>query len=335
MAARALHGAKRRLRRSSPVRLAARAVVSLAGLAPHALKRIPGNPAYPLYSRHGFHLLRKHYYVPIPDEDDLAGYYERESELAGVDLNEGYALELLADVFPRYVPEFAERFPVTAENGDGARFHLINGAFMAVDAEVYYSFVRHFEPRRIVEIGSGHSTLLAAETIERLAQEGRPHPRLTTIDPYPPDFLRAGLPGVAAVIERRAQAVALDLFTELEAGDILFIDSSHVLRAGGDVQLEYCEILPRLGAGVLVHVHDISLPKPYPRVYFEEQRWFWNEQYLLQAFLAFNSRFEVVWPATYMTVRHREGVDAVFPSLRTMNELFPSAEPSSFWMRVR
>jgi Methyltransferase domain len=328
MPAGGLHGAKARLRRSAPLRAAARAAVSLSGLAPRALKHIPGNPAYAAYSRHGFHLLRKHYYVPIPDEHDLAGYWAATSELVGVDLNERYALALLDEVFPRYCGDFAEAFPVTADAGGEGRFHLINGTFMAVDADVYYSFIRHFEPRRIVEIGSGQSTLLAAETIARAGLGTR----LTAIDPYPPDYV-----GAAAVEVRaeRVQDVDLGVFTELETNDILFIDSTHVLRAGGDVQREYCEILPRLREGVLVHVHDISLPKPYPRVYFEVERWFWNEQYVLQAFLAFNSRFEVVWPATAMTMRHRERLDAVFPSLRTMNELFPSAEPSSFWMRVR
>src|SRR3972149_5863814 len=117
-------------------------------------------------------------------------------------------------------------------------------------------------------------------------------------------------------------------------GDILFLDSSPVLRAGGDVQLEYLEILPRLAPGVLVHVHDISLPKPYPRVYFETGM-YWNEQYLLQAFLAFNSRFEVLWPGNWMMVRHPEKVCAVFPEFHEMRKLYPQSEPTGFWMRVR
>ena len=103
---------------------------------------------------------------------------------------------------------------------------------------------------------------------------------------------------------------------------------------GGDVQLEYCEILPRLAPGVLVHVHDISLPKPYPRVYFEQQL-YWNEQYLLQVLLSFTSRYEVVWPGNYLMNRYPERVAKAFPEYHEMRKYYPQSEPSSFWIRVR
>jgi hypothetical protein len=159
--------------------------------------------------------------------------------------------------------------------------------------------------------------------------------QLTSIEPFPTPALREGFPGLSRLIEKRVQDVGLGLFTALEEGDILFIDSTHVLRSGGDVQLEYCEILPRLAPGVIVHIHDISLPKPYPRVYFEKNHYYWNEQYLLQAFLAFNSRFEVIWPGNYMMEKYPERVITVFPEYHQMRATFPSSEPASFWMRVR
>jgi hypothetical protein len=199
---------------------------------------------------------------------------------------------------------------------------------MAIDAHVYYIFIRHFKPKRIIEIGAGNSTLVAAAACRQNLKEKSEASTSISIDPFPNKILKKGFPGLSKLIADKVQNVDLKLFTSLAAGDILFIDSSHVLRSGGDVQLEYCEILPRMAPGVLVHIHDISLPKPYPRVYF-------NEQYLLQAFLCFNSRFEVIWPGNYMMLKYPEEVCNVFPEYHEMRKSFPMSEPSSFWMRAR
>ncbi len=204
---------------------------------------------------------------------------------------------------------------------------------MAVDAHVYFAFVRHFRPARIVEVGAGYSTLVAVAAATRNAEDGH-RPEIVAVDPYPPDFLADALDGTGRVVADRVQNVDLSLFTSLAPNDILFIDSTHVLRSGGDVQTEYCEILPRLGHGVLVQVHDVSLPKPYPRTYFD-QRLYWNEQYLLQAFLAFNFRFEVIWPGNYIAVSHPAEVRELIPEYDAMRAKYPESEPSSFWMRVR
>lgn len=284
----------------------------------------------------GFHFLKKHYYLPIPDEADLSGgFQECLSDLPGVAVNDRGALDLLETVFPRYMDEFRAAVPLgpPAEAAPAA-FHLINGTFMAVDAQVYYAFIRHGKPRRIVEIGGGNSSVLAGMACERNRAEDGTAPRLTVVEPYPGEALRRGFAGLSELVEAKVQDAEMSLFASLSAGDILFIDSSHVLRAGGDVQHEYLEILPRLAPGVLVHVHDISLPKPYPRVYFE-QGLYWNEQYLLQAFLAFNSRFDVVWPGNYMILKYPDRVCSVFPEYHAMRRHYPQSEPSSFWMRVR
>ena len=291
--------------------------------------------AHHVFSEHGYHLLKKHFYLPIPEAADLENPFARNcSELVGLNMNEADSLNRLEKVFPPYAREFRETFPV---HGDGSsrNFYLINGSFMAIDAQVYYGLIRQHRPKRIVEVGAGNSTRVAAEAVRRnFAEEGR-KPDLWAIDPYPPDYVRdLEASGAIQLISERVQAVSMDVFTRLESGDILFIDSTHVLRQGGDVHLEYCEILPRLNPGVLVHIHDISLPKPYPKVYFD-RRLYWNEQYLLQAFLAFNSRFEVIWPGNYMMIKHAERVCAVFPEYHEMRKVFPQSEPSSFWIRVK
>jgi hypothetical protein len=295
---------------------------------------VPGNAAHDIFYKHGFHLLRKSYYLPIPDKADLdCRAWDKRSELVGIEMNDGAALKLLGDVFPPYIDEFRASFPDHQAAGSRG-LYLINGAFMAIDAHVYYAFIRHLKPRRIVEIGSGFSTLVAAAAGMRSREEGGQIPHLVAVDPFPPAFLK-GFPGVSEIIEAKVQNMPLDLFTSLEAGDIVFIDSTHVLKAGGDVQFEYCEVLPRLRPGVLVHVHDISLPQPYPRVYFEENHFYWNEQYVLQAFLTYNSRFEVLWPGNYIMLKYPDMMRRAFPEYDVMRRSFPRSEPSSFWLRVK
>ena len=310
-----------------PMRRMAEAVAANLG------RLMSDEDAYQIFYRRGFHLLRHHYYLPIPDARDLGeDFWQRESEMIGVDMNDAAALELLSRI-TSYMTEFRERFSLTGTDG-APGFHLLNGSFMAVDAHMYYCLIRHLKPRRIVEVGSGFSTLLAGQACVQNGRNGGSPVQLTAIEPYPSSFLKQGFPGLSELIEKKVQDVDLNVFTSLEANDILFIDSTHALRSGGDVQLEFCEILPRLARGVLVHVHDISLPRAYPRVYFDTHL-YWNEQYLLQAFLAFNERFEVIWPGNYMALRYPERVREFFPEYDAMRNAYPSSEPTSFWMKVR
>jgi hypothetical protein len=126
------------------------------------------------------------------------------------------------------------------------------------------------------------------------------------------------------------QEVALDEFLKLTDGDFLFIDSSHVVKVGSDVQYQYLEILPSLNPGVVVHVHDVFLPADYPRSAIIDRHRFWNEQYVLQAFLTFNSEFEVLIAASYLHINHPDLLAAAFDSY---NQL--TVHPGSFWMRRR
>jgi len=287
--------------------------------------------AHEIFFSHGFHLLRKHFYLPIPEREEIGTVPV--SDLVGIEMNDNGALELLQHVFPPYAAEFREQFPIHRQDGSNG-FYLLNGSYMAIDAHVYYSFIRHFSPRRIIEIGAGNSTLVAAAAIRRNREQAQTETELTAIEPFPSDTLKAGMPELTRLIPEKIQNVSLSTFDSLGSGDILFIDSTHVLREGGDVQLEYCEILPRLAPGVLVHVHDISLPKAYPSVYFD-QHLYWNEQYLLQALLTFSSRFEVVWPGNYILMKFPDLVRSVFPEYDLMRAQFPLSEPSSFWFRVK
>jgi glycosyltransferase involved in cell wall biosynthesis len=298
------------------------------------LEGMPGNPLHDVFYRRGFHLLRKHFYLPIPDDTDRLDYFwGKPSALPGLDMNDDVPLRMMKNVFPPFLDEFRKRFPLYKKEGTDPGFYLINGGYMAVDAHVYYCLIRQNRPRRILEIGVGNSTLLAIAANAYNEQDGR-RACLTSVDPYPWELFRGGYPGLDELIDRRVQDVPLATFEALEADDILFIDSSHVIRSGNDVHFEFLEVLPRLKPGVLVHVHDVSLPKPYPKVYFDNDL-YWNEQYVLQAFLAFNDRFEVIWPGNYMMVTYPERMLETFPEMLTMREHYPQSEPTAFWMRVK
>ncbi len=294
---------------------------------------IRGNDAYPIFLRKNLHLLRKHYYLPIPEAEDCnQEYWDSISELAGIEIEDETIKRFVEHKLEPIKPEL-KRYPLHKEDADGG-FYLINGAFMAVDADMYYGLIRYARPSRIIEVGCGLSTLLASDAVRKNRDEGADIEYLC-IEPYPSARLRDGTSEVDRFLEVKVQQVNLKEFTTLDENDILFIDTTHVLKAGGDVQFLYCEILPRLAPGVLVHVHDISLPRHYPKVYFEESYYFWNEQYLLQAFLTHNTRVEVIWPGNYMMVHHPQWMLKTFPEIMIMRESYPSSEPSSFWFRIK
>lgn len=288
-----------------------------------------------LANERGFDLVRRHYYSPVPQREDLIqpGFWDQQSSLRGIDLREADALAFLTTTLPPFLAEFRDRFSVEPVEGE-TEFCVVNGVYMAVDSHVYYGMLRSLKPRRLIEVGSGQSTRVAVEAVARNTAEGRATDILA-IEPYPSDVIRAlAADSRLRLLETRVQDVPLAEFESLEAGDVLFIDSTHVLREGGDVQYEYLEILPSLQPGVHVHIHDISLPRRYPRVY-HEQGTYWNEQYLLQAFLCGNTDFEVTWPGNFMLVRHPELMQETFPEIDAMRKVFPLAEASAFWMRRR
>jgi predicted O-methyltransferase YrrM len=277
------------------------------------------------------YLFKRHYYLPIPDESDLK-FAQRESALVGLQIDADRCLSFMNRVAKPYKHEFLE-FPRTPTGV--AEYAIVNGTFMAGDGNLYYSIIRHTKPRRIVEIGSGNSSLLAAAAIRKNISEGGAASELVCIEPFPASYLRDGSVKEITLIKKRVQEVDLSYFEDLRAGDVLFIDSTHVLTEGGDVWWEYCEILPRLAPGVLVHVHDISLPLAYSGAY-AKNHWYWTEQYLLQAFLAFNSRFEVLWAGCYLMFNRRDAMlEALSPELQFMTDKYPGAFPASFWMIVR
>jgi len=299
---------------SIPVRIARRLICS--------------NKAFSLLQKLGYHITPNHFYYPIPDTTKLKdNLWSKHSELAGISINESKQLELLSLFKAGFKNEY-EQFP-GSKTDKPYDYYLGNDMFESVDAEILYCIIRHFKPRRIYEIGSGFTTYLSAQAVLKNAEEQSGHRcELVAIEPYPNETLKGGFPGLSRLIVREVQDVPLSEFKKLEENDILFIDSSHVLKIGNDVQYEYLEILPRLNKGVLVHIHDIFLPAEYPKKWVKELRRFWSEQYLLQAFLAFNDSFEVLWGGSYMHLNHPEKLERAFGSYNRAKTL-----PGSFWIR--
>ena len=291
----------------------------VATVLPRCLRSERFREIFSFWEQHGFHVTPVHFYQPIPDTQSLPeALWDRPSELVGIDMNDAMQLDLLRNQFPKFRHEYEQW--VTEPTSDSGRFYLRKRPFGGTDALVAYCMVRHFQSRLIIEVGSGYSSLVLAEAASKTDTS------LICIEPFPSDFLSKGFPCLKALVAKKVQEIDLDFFSQLGAGDILFIDSSHTVKIGGDVNYLFLEVLPRLKPGVIVHVHDIFLPFDYRRDWVMEEFRFWAEQYLLQAFLIFNSEFEVLLANRYVAHRYMEQFKATFPTS-------PGWAGGSFWMR--
>jgi len=278
-----------------------------------------------LAERIGLQVVPKTFYSPIPDLKALPGdIWERRSDLPGIHFDLDEQLEWVERHLADAMREFA---PPERATGRPGEYTLDNDSYGRVGADLLHGVVRAFKPRRIVELGSGQSTLIMAAAAERNREEGVAT-ELRTFDPFP-SVAKLGLPGLAALEPVKAQDVPLEVFTSLEAGDILFVDTTHTVKVGSDVNRIVLDVLPALAHGVIVHVHDIFLPYEYLRDFAFKSGLHWAEQYLLQAFLTGNRDYEVL-AAAYALCRDRpEEMARLAPTWR------PGAAPSAFWMRRR
>lgn len=203
---------------------------------------------------------------------------------------------------------------------NGIDYAFANDYFRSPDAEVLYSMVRLCQPPRIIEVGSGNSTKIIRQAVD----DGGFKAELTSIDPCP----RADVIKVADRAFRKPVECLVDagIFDELQSGDVLFIDSSHIIRAGNDCSAIYLRVIPRLRPGVLIHIHDIFLPYDYPRAWVVERGWDWNEQYLVYCLLMFGDCFSVLWAGHFLQ-RTSPEFPTIFPRAR-------SGDATSLWLRT-
>ena len=277
------------------------------------------------------------FYSPLPVLSEVAetrGRWDRPSELVGL----RYDLEAMKGLLSALIEVHGGEFEALPPHSE-IRALGYGPGFPVVDALTTYLMVRDLRPARYVEIGSGLSTYYAWLAAAANGREGSPCD-MTCIDPFPTGRLRdLEEPAVKALVSK-VEATDLGVFAELDAGDVLFIDSTHVLKLGGDVAFLFLEVLPRLRPGVVVHVHDIHFPynTPYPaEQYIFRAKWplYRTEAMVLQAFLSFNREFEVVLSAPMIRHADEAFLERTIPGYRPVEVEDYDTHFGSIWLRRR
>jgi len=264
--------------------------------------------------------IRNHYYEPLFRTDLLSKPLTEDRVLPGLDINLEGQLALLSEF--NYTDELKD---IGFKKVPPPEFYFSNDSFEPGDGEYWYNIVRHFKPKKIIEIGSGNSTLMAMRAVKKNCAEDSAYKcDHICVEPYEHLWLeKLGI----TVKRERVEDIDKAFFTELKENDILFIDSSHIIRPQGDVLTEYLEILPILSKGVIVHVHDIFTPKDYLESWVKGEVKLWNEQYLLEAFLTNNDSWQVIGALNYLTKNYFEKMSEKCFHLKSFHE------PGSFYIQ--
>jgi len=278
-----------------------------------------------IFKKVGVFPIVNHYYEPLFVETHIKNPLNKDRNLPGIRWNDNGQLALLHQF--NYQEELVT-IPYH-KTDDPLQFYYGNPSLGPGDAEYLYCMIRHFKPGRIIEIGSGYSTLIAKEGIENNKRENSLYNcEQICIEPYEMPWLEKT--GVQ-VIRKLVENVDVSFFSLLQNNDILFIDSSHMIRPQGDVLYEFLEILPSLNSGVIIHVHDIFSPKDYTKKHIVDDVLFWNEQYLLEAFLSCNDEFVIIGALNYLKTHFSDNLNTKLPVLRNHSDHLPG----SFWIKKR
>ncbi len=263
-----------------------------------------------------------HYYEPLFNKKKLSTPLSTKRKLSGIEWNLDEQLK------------FLEHFSFTKEILDndwktysGKKFYFGNGSIESGDAEYLYNLIRYLKPKKIIEVGSGFSTLIIKQATEKnKLMNIEDACEITCIEPYEQSWLNKL---DINLLRERVENVEMRLFEKLDKNDLLFIDSSHVIRPQGDVIFEILELLPKLNSGVYVHFHDIFSPYDYPEEWLFEHMRFWNEQYLLEAFLTNNSDWEIIGSLNYLSKNYFNQLNNI------CRFLSKDRDPGSFYIRKK
>ncbi len=273
-----------------------------------------------------------HFYSPVPAVEEYRDHFEQLSlpDPDGIEVDEATQLA--------YLEKFAATYgelPFPKDKTAAHRYYLNNGAFNYFDGIALYSMIREFQPKRIIEVGSGYSSAAMIDTCERFLGG---ETEITFIEPYPETLHKCLLPQDLAryrILAQKVQEVDPAVFQALQANDILFIDSSHVAKFGSDVNHLLFKILPLLNDGVVVHFHDIFRNFDYPREWLTEGR-AWNEGYLLKAFLAHNRDYRILFFNDWFAHRHWDLLEQRLPLCTVQPEGSPFKNCGvSLWLQHR
>ncbi len=277
-----------------------------------------------IFMNQGLLPVTDHYYQPmINPSKHLTKSLREDRVLPGIDMNIHEQLELLSKF--NYNDEM-KNIPI--EKSAKTEYYFNNGSYCSGDAEYLYNIIRYIKPRKIIEIGSGYSTLMAINAVKKNNAENSDYKcEQICIEPYEQPWLEKT--GVK-VIREKAENLKTEFYGQLNANDILFIDSSHIIRPQGDVLFEYQEILPILKKGVYVHVHDIFTPKDYLDEWIFKEHLLWNEQYLLESFLTFNTKYKIIGALNFLSHNYRKELESCCPVFAEQE----GREPGAFWMKT-
>ena len=240
-----------------------------------------------------------HFHSPIPSIDEVK-FNEKEifnsipREIPGIDLNEQEQINL----FTKFKQYYKEQ-PFKAHKKENLRYFFENPSYSYSDAIFLYCMVRHAQPKKIIEVGSGYSSCVILDTNELFFNNAI---SCTFIDPYPEllhSLIKDSDKDRIEIIPKKLQDVEINKFSELSAGDILFIDSTHVSKINSDVNCIFFKILPYINSGVYIHFHDVFYPFEYPKKWIYEGI-AWNEDYILRAFLQYNNAFKIIFFNTFL-----------------------------------
>jgi predicted O-methyltransferase YrrM len=260
----------------------------------------------------GIVILPNHYYTPIADVHELRRtreFWAPRSSMAGIEMNVAEQTKALRDTVMPYEPEFRGNRIYNEGSAKG-----FGPGFGYIEAQCFHGVLRYLKPRRIIEVGSGVSTYCALQAMALNASDGV-SATITCIEPYPSHFLREARGKQITLIQSCVQHLDPTIFRDLQAGDLLFIDSTHAVKPGGDVTYIYLEVLPRLNPGVIVHIHDIYLPYLYQRDLLRGV-FQWSETALLQALLTFNSKMSTWFCLSLLHYDAPDELREIFPEYR-------------------
>lgn len=256
------------------------------------------------------HITPVDYYSPIPNVSKLdPKVFEKVFDDTGMDWNVAGQAELLNKIFPKYSGEYKPE---------------PNEGLSLADAFILYAMIREKKPKVMMEVGSGESTMISLRALKKNREEGVAS-MFYAIEPYPKDYLRRISDEGFKLIDKKLEEIEIDFFSQ---ADLIFIDSSHVAKIGSDVNYEILEIVPKLKKDAVVHWHDIMLPMNYWKEWTHEGTKFWNESYMLHAFMLFNDTYKVLWASRYMQLNHAD----------VMKQQMPFFQPekhrcTSFWIQ--
>jgi predicted O-methyltransferase YrrM len=270
----------------------------------------------------GIFPLRNHYYEPLFNFKQLKKKLYKDRNLPGINFNLNRQLNNLSSLV--YANELIDLN--LKKNSTNFNFNIKNGFFEHGDAEIYYQLIRHIKPKNILEIGSGQSTLIALEAIKKNKNIDKINTKINCVEPYENTWLDNFN---IKIIRKKIEDLNTNYYLSLKSGDILFIDSSHMIRPQGDVLKIFFEIIPKLKKGVIIHIHDIFTPKDYPEKWLINEHRFWNEQYLVEALMMNKNRYEIYLMLNYLKNNAYKKLKEKCPYLKK------KSEPGSLYLKIK